>query len=273
MNGADVESEPGAPSLSKEAFAYTGRELEAMSEASNYHRWILGIFAPYLGRHLVEVGAGLGSFSDLILSQHDCETLALVEPSGEMYQQLDAHVRKMPKSPRVDAYHANFLEAAPLIKARHSPDSVIYVNVLEHIVDDDAELDAIHRTLSDRGRIFLFVPALEWLFGPFDERVGHLRRYTKSGLEEKLQRAGFQTILSSYFDLAGVAPWWIKYRLLRSTKMEPGGVRFYDRYVVPAARRFEAVIHPPLGKNVIVVAEKGSLSPNLWRTESSPVFR
>src|SRR6185503_12696136 len=99
MNGADVESEPGAPSLSKEAFAYTGRELEAMSEASNYHRWILGIFAPYLGRHLVEVGAGLGSFSDLILSQHDCETLALVEPSGEMYQQLDAHVRKMPKSP------------------------------------------------------------------------------------------------------------------------------------------------------------------------------
>jgi SAM-dependent methyltransferase len=256
MNVVDAESEPGAPSLSKAAFAYTGRELEAMSEASNYHRWILGIFAPHLGRHLVEVGAGLGSFSDLILSQHDCETLALVEPSGEMYQQLDAHVRKMPKSPRVDTYHANFLEAAPLIKARHSPDSVIYVNVLEHIVDDDAELDAIHRTLSDRGRIFLFVPALEWLFGPFDERVGHLRRYTKSGLEEKLQRAGFQTILSSYFDLAGVAPWWIKYRLLRSTKMEPGGVRFYDRYVVPAARRFEAVIHPPLGKNVIVVAEK-----------------
>ena len=173
-----------------------------------------------------------------------------------MYRQLDARARGMPASPRVDTYNASFPEAAPLIKARNSPDSVIYVNVLEHIADDEAELDTIQQALSDNGRIFLFVPALSWLFGPFDERVGHLRRYTRSELEEKLLRAGFQTILSTYFDLAGVAPWWIKYRLLKSTKMEPGGVRFYDRYIVPAARRFEAVIRPPIGKNVIVVAEK-----------------
>ena len=173
-----------------------------------------------------------------------------------MYQQLDARVRAMPKSPRVDAYHASFPAAAPLIKAKNSPDSVIYVNVLEHIADDEMELNAICQALSDHGRVFLFVPALSWLYGAFDERVGHLRRYTKSELEEKLRRAGFQTILSSYFDFAGIAPWWIKYRLFKSTKMQPGGVRFYDRYVVPAARRLEAVVHPPIGKNVIVVAEK-----------------
>lgn len=256
MNEGNSETEQLTPSSGNGAFAYTGRELEAMSEASNYHRWILGIFAPYLGRHLVEVGAGLGSFSELILSHHACETLSLVEPSGEMYQQLDARARRMPTSPRVDTYHANFPEAAPLIKAKHSFDSVIYVNVLEHIADDEVELDAIHRALSDHGRVFLFVPALSWLYGAFDERVGHLRRYTKSELEEKLRRAGFQTIFSTYFDLAGIAPWWIKYRLLKSTTMQPGGVRFYDRYIVPAARRFESVIHPPIGKNVIVVAEK-----------------
>jgi len=256
MNEGNSEREQLTPFSSNGAFAYTGRELEAMSEASNYHRWILGIFAPYLGRHLVEVGAGLGSFSELILSHHACETLSLLEPSGEMYQQLDARARRMPTSPRVDTYHANFPEAAPLIKAKHSLDSVIYVNVLEHIADDEVELDAIHRALSDHGRVFLFVPALSWLYGAFDERVGHLRRYTKSELEEKLRRTGFQTIVSTYFDLAGIAPWWIKYRLLKSATMQPGGVRFYDRYIVPAARRFESVIHPPIGKNVIVVAEK-----------------
>lgn len=256
MNEQNSETKPLTPFSSNGAFAYTGRELEAMSEASNYHRWILGIFAPYLGRHLVEVGAGVGSFSELILSRHACETLSLVEPSGEMYQQLAALARGLPASPRVDTYHANFPEAAPLITAKQSPDSLIYVNVLEHIVDDEGELDAIHQALSVHGRIFLFVPALSWLYGAFDERVGHVRRYAKSELEEKLRRAGFQIVFSGYFDLLGVAPWWIKYRLLKSATMEPGAVRFYDRYIVPAARRLESAIQPPIGKNVIVVAEK-----------------
>lgn len=237
-------------------FTYTGRELEAMSEASNYHRWILQIFAPYLGRHLVEVGAGLGSFSELIVSHHACETLSLVEPSGEMYQQLEVRARRMPRMPRVQVYHAGFPEAAPLITARDSPDSIIYVNVLEHIEDDKAELEAVYRVLSDHGRVFLFVPALAWLYGAFDERVGHLRRYGKDELEEKLRCAGFQIIVSAYFDLVGVAPWWIKYRLLKSATLEPAGVKFYDRFIVPAARRFESVIKPPIGKNVIIVAEK-----------------
>ena len=86
--------------------------------------------------------------------------------------------------------------------------------------------------------------------------MGHLRRYTKGELERKLTRAGFQTIVSTYFDLVGIAPWWLKYRLLKSATMEPGAVRFYDRYIVPVARRFESLINPPLGKNVIVIAEK-----------------
>lgn len=261
MNRSEAQTKP-PPSASNGAFAYPGRELEAMSAASNYHRWILGIFAPYLGRHVVEVGAGLGSFSELILSQHACETLSLVEPSEEMYQQLSARARSLPASPRVNTYQANFPAAASQISATlsatQSPDSVIYVNVLEHIADDEAELAAIYDALSDRGRVFLFVPALAWLYGTFDERVGHVRRYAKRELEAKLRRTGFRPIVSRYFDLPGVAPWWIKYRLLKSAKMEPGAVRFYDRYVVPVARRCESLINPPLGKNVIVVAEKQS---------------
>ncbi len=239
-----------------DGFTYTGRELEAMSVAANYHSWILGIFNPYLGRHLVEVGAGLGSFSELILSHHACETLSLVEPSREMCDQLRVRAEQMPAHPRVDVYHASFPAAAPLITAKQMPDSVIYVNVLEHIEDDEEELAAIHDALSPQGRIFIFVPALTWLYGAFDERVGHLRRYMKSELEGKLSRAGFQILVSSYFDLAGVAPWWIKYCLLKSATMESGAVKFYDRYIVPSARRFESVIKPPLGKNLIVVAEK-----------------
>jgi hypothetical protein len=239
-------------------FEYPGVELEAMAEASNYHRWIVRTFAPYLGRHIVEVGAGLGSFSKLILKHHKCETLSLVEPSTEMCQKLiaDAPLLTGSTDTRVYTYQSSFVAAAPLIRSKQPPDSIIYINVLEHIADDELELDVVQQTLTAKGRVFLFVPALPWLYGAFDERVGHVRRYTKRGLEEKLQRAGFKTILSSYFDALGIAPWWIKYCLLRSVTMEPASIKFYDRFIVPAVSRMESVIHPPLGKNLIVVAEK-----------------
>ena len=227
-----------------------------MAGASNYHEWILEVFKPFLGRHLVEVGAGLGSFSELILRHHACQTLSLIEPSREMYDQLAVNAQGLQTNTRIETFHGTFRDAAPSIKTRQTPDSIIYVNVLEHIMDDDGELDAIHAALAETGRVFIFVPALPWLYGAFDERVGHVRRYTKPELETKLQRAGFRVVLSSYFDFAGIGPWWVKYCLLRSATMPPGGVRLYDRWVVPVARRLEALISPPLGKNIIAVAEK-----------------
>jgi SAM-dependent methyltransferase len=243
-------------SVLAEGFAYPGGELEAMAGASNYHEWILGLFKPFLGQHLVEVGAGLGSFAELILKHHSCQTFSLIEPSEGMYRQLVANARRLQTIARVETFHGTFRAAAPLIKSSQTPDSIIYVNVLEHIMDDDGELDVIYQTLSEAGRVFVFVPALPWLYGAFDEQVGHVRRYTKSELEKKLQRAGFKMALSSYFDFAGIGPWWVKYCLLRSATMQPGGVRLYDRLIVPAARRIEAFISPPIGKNVIAVAEK-----------------
>ena len=132
-----------------EGFAYPGRELEAMAGAANYHRWILGIFKPFLGQHLVEVGAGLGSFSKLILAQHQCKTLALVEPSKDMYRELVANARQLGAATQIDTYHGTFPEAVPLIKAKEAPDSILYVNVLEHIAEDEVELETIRSTLAD----------------------------------------------------------------------------------------------------------------------------
>jgi len=242
----------------EEGFAYPGRELEAMAGASNYHRWILEIFKPYLGEHLVEVGAGIGSFSELILKHHACQTLCLVEPSREMYGQLVAQAQRLNGTTRLRTFNSTFVDAAALIKSEQTPDSIIYVNVLEHIAADEVELQTIHSTLADKGCVFLFVPALPWLYGAFDRRVGHVRRYEKQELEAKLRRSGFKIIVSTYFDLPGIAPWWLKYCLLKSATMQPGGVRFYDRFVVPATRRLESFIPPPIGKNVIAVAEKSS---------------
>lgn len=234
---------------------YQGRDLEAMSFAVNYHRWILQIFAPYLGKRVVEVGAGTGSFSEMILT-YPLESLSLVEPSEGMFSILTQQIAALNTVTNVTLYNSVFRQVAEKIKAAQQPDSIIYVNVLEHIADDEAELRAMHATLAPHGRVFIFVPALRWLFSRFDQNIGHFRRYTKPELEEKCRRADFKIVKSSYFDALGIAPWLLKYRLLKSEKMEPQAVRAYDQYIVPGMKRVETLISPPLGKNVLLIAEK-----------------
>ena len=238
-----------------ESAGYVGKDLEAMSFAVNYHRWILSIFAPYLGTKVVEVGAGTGSFSELLLERRP-QSLSLVEPSPSMFAQLSEHVRERFGAVDLQLYNETFDRVAPQIRSRQQPDSIVYVNVLEHTADDDSEIRVIAGTLGPGGRAFIFVPALSWLYGSFDREINHYRRYSRGELEGKCHAAGFRILLSRYFDLFGVMPWWLKYRLLKSTKMEPGAVRFYDRAVVPIARRLESTFMPPLGKNLLLIAEK-----------------
>jgi SAM-dependent methyltransferase len=238
-----------------EKHGYAGKDLEAMSFAVNYHRWILSIFEPHLGQRIVEVGAGTGSFSELLLERR-LGSLSLVEPSTAMHQQLCRRMEELRPSVTVKTYNDVFADVAEEIRSTAQPDSVIYVNVLEHIADDVNELNVINRTLNAGGRLFIFVPALSWLHGSMDRQLGHFRRYTRTELERKCVAAGFRVIVSRYFDVMGVLPWWVKYKLLRSKEMEPGAVRFYDRRVVPIAKTLETSITPPIGKNVLLIAEK-----------------
>lgn len=240
-----------------EPVIYEGRDLEAMSFARNYHRWILKIFEPYLGTRLVEVGAGAGSFSELLL-ERPLESLSLVEPSSNIYRLLTKHIETFPSEVRITSFNALFRDVADSIKAEQRPDSILYVNVMEHIADDVGELRAIYETLGEGGRVFIFVPALRWLYSNFDKLVDHQRRYTKPELEDKCEAAGFRVIRSNYFDIAGIFTWLVKYRLLRSESMEPAAVELYDRLVVPLSRLAESLITPPTGKNVILIAEKTS---------------
>ena len=238
-----------------EKFGYAGKDLEAMSFAVNYHRWIIAIFEPYLGTKVVEVGAGTGSFSELLLEQR-LESVSLVEPSTAMYEQLRCRLAELKPTQKVTSYNDIFERVAPQIRLNARPDSIIYVNVLEHVPDDVNELQVIWKTLDSGGRLFIFVPALRWLHGSMDRQLDHFRRYTRSELERKCVAAGFKVLTSRYFDVLGIVPWWVKYKLLQSNKMEPGAVKFYDQMIVPIAKILESSVTPPLGKNVLLIAEK-----------------
>lgn len=233
---------------------YVGKDLEAMSFAVNYHKWILDEFRPFLGKKLVEVGAGTGSFSELLLAEKP-KHLTIIEPS-EMFKFLVQNVSQLETETKIKLYQSIFAEVCGEIAIGNQPDSIIYVNVLEHIEDDQAELGMIYETLERGGKCFIFVPALMSLYGEFDRKIGHFRRYAKKEIEEKCVAAGFKILTSKYFDFAGIFPWWIKYKLLKSDSLESGAVTLYDKIAVPFISKFETILPMPIGKNILIVCEK-----------------
>lgn len=224
--------------------AYPGRDLEAMAFAHRYHRWIRDRFRPHLGSRIGEVGAGTGDFSALLL-EAGVESLVAWEPSANLHPEL---ARRFSDDPRVTVVPDRFTPPEGEML-----DALFYVNVLEHIEDDEAELGRARRALRPDGRLCLFVPALPRLYSDQDRSVGHFRRYRRRELVDKLRRTGFTLREAGWFDIAGIVPWWLAYRVLRR-RVTPGAVGGYDRWVVPVMRRVESLIPPPIGKNLLVVA-------------------
>lgn len=233
---------------------YPGKDLEAMSFAVKYYRWLFDELRPYIGSRVVEVGAGTGSFSEMIL-ETEPGILSLIEPS-EMFLELVKNVPGDDAATEVRHHRAIFEYVADEIKAEASPDTIVYVNVLEHIDDDERELELIYNTLEPGGRLLIFVPAVQALFSDFDRSIGHYRRYSKRELERKVSDAGFRIVKSKNFDAAGVLPWFVKFRLLRSMDMDQRSVSIYDRLVVPIVSRLESILPVPIGKNLVLVAQK-----------------
>ena len=232
--------------------SYFGRDLEAMSHARNYHRWILEELRPFLGKRIVEAGAGWGNFTPYLLEADPCWLVAM-EPSTNMFELLRRSVEHEPRVRPVHGFLADAVAACP-----EPPDTLVYVNVLEHVEADGRELALARDALGPGGRLCVLVPALPALYGSVDRAGGHVRRYRRAELEGKVRRAGFRVVGSRYFDLPGALAWWVVYKLLRSGSLGAARVCLYDRLVVPLARRIEALRPPPIGKNVLLVAEKGT---------------
>ncbi len=233
-----------------DSFYYEGRDLEAMSFAPNYHEWILDYYAPYVGDHLTEIGAGTGTFSEIVLNRFE-KPLTMVEPSESMLNQLKARLSS----------HLLFSDSSVIqgfttaLKDFPKTDTFFYVNVMEHIENDVDELKWMYNNLENGGHVCLFSPAMPFLFGSHDERVGHFRRYTKKELISKTENAGFKVQKAIYFDLLGVPLWWINFVLLKSA-MKPGAVHLYDTLIVPILRKLEPNALLPFGKNVLVIGKK-----------------
>lgn len=232
---------------------YEGADLEAMAAADNYYRWIASEIKPYIGDKVVEAGSGAGSFSKQILGMQPDEAI-FVEPTKNMYKLLMKRVGAL-KSKQTKVQTLNAYTGEVIKKLGH-PDSFVYINVFEHIEDDKAEIKMLSKALRKGGHIIIFVPALNALLSDFDRSIGHFRRYDKKRLRMLAEEAGLEVVRLKYFDFIGMAPWFVNFRLLKSKKIKPSAVEFYDKAAIPVIRTLESVIPAPVGKNLLLIAKK-----------------
>ena len=224
---------------------YFGRDLEAMSFAKNYHQWIIDEFKPYLGKSVAEVGAGNGNFSELLMPH--VKNLIAFEPSSNMYPLLK---ERFVQRTGIQTINSTFADKCSAFEGHL--DTIVYVNVLEHIENDEQELATIYKTLKPGGYALIFVPALSFLYSDFDKNLGHFRRYHKKELINLVQHIGFKVKTAKYFDLAGIIPWYIVFVLLKRS-MTGEQISIYDKLVVPIIKKIEGAMTPPIGKNLLLI--------------------
>ncbi|HEU4562186.1 MAG TPA: class I SAM-dependent methyltransferase [Longimicrobium sp.] len=247
MSGGNVtvaEAEGVAPE-----FTYSGEELDALGEARNYYGWISSRFAPYLGERIVEVGAGIGTFTAVLLERRPTARVTAIEPAENNFPRL---ARRFAADPRVTAVHGYLDGAVPDASA----DAVVAVNVMEHVEDDAGFLRAAAAATTSGGHVLLFVPAVPALFGSLDEVFEHCRRYTRRELDGKLRAAGLTPVSVRYMNFPGMLAWWLWAKVLRRRTITDRDARVYDRWVVPLVRAVETVVPPPIGNGLLAIARK-----------------
>lgn len=231
------------------SFNYSGQELDALAEARHYYAWVLRQFEPYIGPQMIEVGAGIGTFSEFILSVPRVEKLVAIEPAANTLPHLE---KRFASTPRVEV-RAGYL--SDNLEGLHG-NALVAVNVMEHVPDDNQFLRDAFTAIRPGGHLLLFVPALPAIFGTLDVAFEHHRRYTRTSLRAVIEGAGWKPVRISYMNLPGIAAWFFAGRVLRKTSIATKDAKTYDRLVVPWLSRLESMVEPPIGSNLVAIARK-----------------
>jgi len=230
-------------------FNYSGTELDSLAEAKNYYSWVLKQFEPFLGPTVIEAGAGIGTFSDFLLSSPKVKNLIAIEPAANTFPELE---KKFAGNPSVQTLRGYLTDHYKDLEAN----AVVAVNVLEHVEDHEGFLREAREAIVPGGALLLFVPALPAIFGSLDKAFEHHRRYTRRTIREVIQRSGWQPRRISYMNFPGIAAWFMAGRIMKKTSVAPADAKAYDRLVIPWLSRLEAVVPPPIGSNLVAIATK-----------------
>lgn len=225
--------------------------LNQLRSATRYNQWIFSYIQPHIKGRTLEVGCGNGNFTTLI-AEHCTELLAV---------DLDASYTQQTKTRLRHHNHVKVLNADATTMHHADPfDTIIMLDVLEHIEDDLHLLNKLQQSLSTNGKLILKVPSISALYNSLDKAVGHHRRYTRHTLADTLHKANYTNPTFQYFNLVGIFGWWLNGTLGRTNP--PGEqVGLFDR-CVPIFQTLEARLGCPVGLSLFAIASTNNQPKN-----------
>jgi len=231
---------------------YPGTELELFSEATNWKSYLRSVLEPYFGARVLEVGAGIGGTTKQFCRGTETSWICL-EPDVHLAEQLAASIRQQ-EIPACCQVRVGTLDQMP---EQDSFDTLMYIDVLEHIEDDRSELARASDFLKPGGYLLVLCPAHQYLYTPFDIAIGHFRRYSKAMLKAAAPD-DLQLRRLIYLDSVGLLASLANRLILKSSMPNARQIRFWDQRMVPFSRLLDPLIGYSLGKSVLGVWQKRS---------------
>lgn len=224
--------------------------LLILDELKNYSRAVFEQIQPFLGKKVLEIGCGIGTMTQRLLENGPVVACDISDA-------FLSHLRQRFKNHRgnLQVYRWNMETPAPPRILREGCDTILCLNVLEHISRDTLALRQMHGVLPEGGRLVLLVPAFPFLYGSLDKEHGHIRRYTKMELNHKLIEAGFRPERFSYLSPWAMLGWFLNGRILRKKHFSKTQALLYDR-LIPLFDFLGKPLQRFFGMSLVAIAEK-----------------
>ena len=221
---------------------YVGQELELFSAAVHWKTYFSTQVSKYLSGDVLEVGAGIGANTKFLRSSASTPSnWTCLEPDSALSAQI----------PREDGVEVQTGTLASL-PAEKKFDSILYLDVLEHIEDDTREVEDALAALRPGGHLIVLAPAHSFLFSPFDKAIGHFRRYDR-GMMRKLPSTKATVICDRYLDSCGLLLSFANRALLKQTYPNARQIAIWDNFVVPVSKLLDPLLGYSLGKSLLYV--------------------
>ena len=222
--------------------------LEKIAQLRRFNRHMFERIRPWLGRRIVEAGSGHGNITTYLLN---CGEVIATDLDEEGLRRLEADFGVLDNC-RVTRWDMR----TPLPIDPGGPvDTIVCLNVLEHIDDEAGALRQARTLLGESGgTLVVLVPAHPSLFSPLDTALDHQRRYTKESLKAALERAGFTVEHVEWFNLLGLPGWWLNGKVLKRDRLPSGQLglfNFVSRFWLPIERSLPL----PTGLSLIAVGK------------------
>jgi 2-polyprenyl-3-methyl-5-hydroxy-6-metoxy-1,4-benzoquinol methylase len=231
-------------------FTYGGLELELFRTAFNWKRYVKEIVSPYIAGRVLEVGAGIGGQTRLLCTRNALSWTA-VEPDASLAAEFTRQAQLDPFELPVEIVVGTLSGMA----GERRFDSILYMDVLEHIQDDAGELRLAVEKLAPGGALIVLAPAYESLYSPFDKAVGHYRRYDATSLSA-IAPAALKLELIRHLDSVGTLASWANKMVLKQSVPNAGQLRTWDEILVPLSRWLDPLLRYRFGKSILAIWRK-----------------